>query len=129
MAVAGGLDLVEAATGARLERHPGGAVDPGRHGLGLLLQREVVVVDEPHVALALAHGLDDPAGQGLGPDATVAHVGGRVGPHALVRAHPHHEVDLGVGVAGEAVDRDDRGEPEDASDVLEVAAQVGHAVR
>jgi hypothetical protein len=127
--VAVGLDLREPLGGLGVERDRGSAVDLRGDGLGLVGQRELVGVDELHLTLARLDGLEHTVGQRLGTGATVAEVRRLVGASTLGADEVDERGDLGVGVGGEAVDRDHGRQAVDVLDVAQVLAQVLHATR
>jgi hypothetical protein len=103
-----------------------GAIDLLRDGADLLEQRHLVRIEQLQVRLALVADLHH----------RPCDIRRALAAHRPVIGHQRldaerlalllHQLDLGVGVGREAVDRDDRRQAE-LLDVLDVALQVRHA--
>ena len=118
------LDLL-ADLGARRDlRCP---VDAGGDGAHLVPQRGVIGVDEGEFARRLAQ-LDDLAGERLGACPAIRPVGGEDHIRAGLGHEALEQVDLGIGVGGEAVDGHDAVDAVYIADVLDVALEVDDAL-
>ena len=103
-----------------------GPVDAGGDQVDLLEQAELAVIERRELAgIGVGQG-SDPLGQRHGAGAAIGPVGGNDRLGAVGGRDRLHRLDLGLGVGGEMVDRNDRRNPE-LADILDMAGEVDAA--